>query len=190
MKRYCQGCKVETTFLAKYITCNFMPHGLKSELDNHPKQKDGSILCTDSEDDTRDIKPCHPREIEFDESRGIPLEKYADVYYFCSICSEPEQNQDFWKSEKQIKLEQQIVEEKKIQIRKGFSDSVRYQVLKNQNHRCNDCGKQIGELPKGKLVLYELDHIDSERSNNDISNCQALCLECHAKKTHKSRYMK
>jgi 5-methylcytosine-specific restriction endonuclease McrA len=31
--------------------------------------------------------------------------------------------------------------------------------------------------------VWDYDHIDGNRSNNKISNCQALCPNCHAKKT-------
>jgi HNH endonuclease len=48
-------------------------------------------------------------------------------------------------------------------------------VLKDQNYKCAICKRGAG--------LWNYDHIDGNRSNNDISNCQALCLNCHAKKT-------
>jgi 5-methylcytosine-specific restriction endonuclease McrA len=36
---------------------------------------------------------------------------------------------------------------------------------------------------RGYMGLWDYDHIDGNRSNNDPSNCQALCPNCHAKKT-------
>jgi HNH endonuclease len=32
--------------------------------------------------------------------------------------------------------------------------------------------------------VWDFDHIDGNGSNNAPSNCQALCPNCHAKKTH------
>jgi hypothetical protein len=64
--------------------------------------------------------------------------------------------------------------------RKGFSDSTKERVLSNQRHRCASC--------KSILVTLDFDHIDGNRSNNDISNCQALCPSCHALKTRNRNY--
>jgi len=61
--------------------------------------------------------------------------------------------------------------------RKGFSSLVKKQVLINQNHECIHC--------HGFLTTVDFDHADGDRSNNDISNCKALCPNCHA---YKSRH--
>lgn len=63
--------------------------------------------------------------------------------------------------------------------RKGFSESVKKEVLKKQDHKCNICNRL--------LDVVDYDHIDGNRSNNDVSNCQALCPNCHAKKSRKSQ---
>ena len=59
--------------------------------------------------------------------------------------------------------------------RKSFSQTTQEITLIKQAYRCNMC--------KGKLVVINFDHIDENRSNNSITNCQALCPNCHAKKT-------
>jgi len=61
--------------------------------------------------------------------------------------------------------------------RRDFSKSVQKRVLAWQNHRCDKCGRVLSEV--------NFDHIDRNRSNNAIWNCQALCPNCHAKKTRK-----
>jgi hypothetical protein len=61
--------------------------------------------------------------------------------------------------------------------REDFSEDTKIQVLRNQDHRCVICGKI--------LDVYDFDHIDGDRSNNDISNCRALCPTCHAKITRR-----
>lgn len=63
--------------------------------------------------------------------------------------------------------------------RRSFSDSVKESVLRSQNHRCNSC--------KRLLNVVDYDHIDGNRSNNDISNCQALCPNCHAEKSRREQ---
>ena len=62
-------------------------------------------------------------------------------------------------------------------LRKGFSESVRKRVLAIKNQRCNYCYRV--------LDMVNFDHIDGNRSNNSFFNCQALCPNCHAKKTRK-----
>lgn len=59
--------------------------------------------------------------------------------------------------------------------RRYFQADVKREVLKKQNYKCVICNRGVGVL--------DYDHIDGNRSNNDISNCQALCPNCHAKKT-------
>jgi len=61
--------------------------------------------------------------------------------------------------------------------RKSFSQTAQEITLIKQAYRCNICKK--------KLDIINFDHIDGDRSNNSITNCQALCPNCHAKKTRK-----
>lgn len=64
-------------------------------------------------------------------------------------------------------------------IRKYFSEEIQEATLRKQNHRCASCDKI--------LKIVEFDHIDGNRSDNSVSNCQALCPNCHAYKTRTSR---
>jgi hypothetical protein len=59
--------------------------------------------------------------------------------------------------------------------RRYFSVEARRQVLKNQNYKCAICKRNTG--------VWDYDHKNGDRSNNKLSNCQALCPNCHAKKT-------
>jgi len=63
--------------------------------------------------------------------------------------------------------------------RKQFSKKTRKAVLERQNYRCRIC--------EGVLDVYDLDHIDGNKWNNNISNCQALCPTCHRRKSKKNR---
>jgi len=44
-------------------------------------------------------------------------------------------------------------------------------------NKCNRCGYDE------HIQLLDVDHIDSNRDNNNISNLQVLCVMCHATKT-------
>jgi len=61
--------------------------------------------------------------------------------------------------------------------RKDFSELVKKRVLALQNNRCNYCQRV--------LDVTNFDHIDGNRANNLYYNCQALCPNCHAKKTRR-----
>ncbi len=47
---------------------------------------------------------------------------------------------------------------------------------------CESCGF----IPEHKCQL-DVDHIDGNHKNDDISNLQTLCANCHRLKTHKQR---
>ncbi len=44
-------------------------------------------------------------------------------------------------------------------------------------HKCTSCG--ITEW-QGRLTPIELDHIDGDKTNNELSNLRLLCPNCHA----------
>ena len=66
--------------------------------------------------------------------------------------------------------------------RKSFSQTTQEITLIKQAYRCNACNNKLDEV--------NFDHIDGNRSNNSIANCQALCPNCHAKKTRERDKMK
>jgi 5-methylcytosine-specific restriction endonuclease McrA len=66
-------------------------------------------------------------------------------------------------------------------IRRHFSGEVRQQVLDAQKYKCANCNLSISQ------PLVHHDHIDGNHANNDISNCQALCPNCHSLKTDDDR---
>lgn len=66
--------------------------------------------------------------------------------------------------------------------RRSFPKTIKNATLKKQNYRCNICGKKLDDR--------DFDHIDGDSSNNSMSNCQALCLECHRKKTRNIKQRK
>jgi len=62
-------------------------------------------------------------------------------------------------------------------IRKDFPKWIQKKTLRRQWFRCNYCFRY--------LDVVNFDHIDGNPSNNSLSNCQALCPNCHAKKTRR-----
>ncbi len=51
-----------------------------------------------------------------------------------------------------------------------------------KKHRKDICEK-CGFIPE-HICQLDVDHIDGDNSNNDISNLQTLCANCHRLKTH------
>jgi len=62
--------------------------------------------------------------------------------------------------------------------RKEFTDSDKKTTRIYQNYRCDECHQFNANL--------QYHHKDGHRWNNDISNCQGLCPNCHAKKHQNS----
>ena len=63
----------------------------------------------------------------------------------------------------------------KYRERRDFTDYIKEEVLRKQNHRCAHCNRILN--------VVDWDHKDGNRSNNKESNCQALSPNCHAIKT-------
>lgn len=63
--------------------------------------------------------------------------------------------------------------------RHAFSNSTKQHTLEKQHHKCASCNRLLN------VVQYH--HKDGNRSNNKESNCQALCPNCHALKTHSKK---
>ena len=63
--------------------------------------------------------------------------------------------------------------------RKDFPETTKKLTKIKQGFVCNSCKKP----PK----FWEFHHIDGNRSNNKPSNCEGLCLDCHADKHRKMK---
>jgi hypothetical protein len=63
----------------------------------------------------------------------------------------------------------------KYRKRQYFKAYVKESTILKQHYKCAICKKRAG--------IWDYDHIDGNRSNNHARNCQALCPNCHAKKT-------
>lgn len=59
--------------------------------------------------------------------------------------------------------------------RRLFTAQTKRLVLKSQKFKCLICRINVG--------IWDYDHKDGNRGNNKLSNCQALCPICHAKKS-------
>lgn len=67
----------------------------------------------------------------------------------------------------------------KSKERKGFPQHVKENNLRKQNHKCANC--------KRLLNVVDWDHKNGNRSENRENNCQALCPNRHAIKTHRAQ---
>lgn len=81
------------------------------------------------------------------------------------------------------------VSDKKSESRKGFSKETERTTFEKQGGKCNICKKTF-DYVNGRPIHPEYDHIDGNPSNNDPSNCQVLCLDCHRSKTVRDRKTK
>ena len=73
----------------------------------------------------------------------------------------------------------QVVIPKLIIKRKDFSNKTKKSVLFRQGYRCNSCLKPLEGI-------QDFHHKNGNRSNNTSWNCEALCPNCHARKTRQA----
>ena len=59
--------------------------------------------------------------------------------------------------------------------RRYFSVETKRIILQKQGYKCANCKWNAG--------IFDFHHKDGVRSNNKTSNCQALCPNCHARKS-------
>lgn len=74
----------------------------------------------------------------------------------------------------------------KARISNDAKFTYRERALKTYGHNCSNVDCVIGK--SGIVIttkMLDVDHIDSNRKNNDIGNLQVLCVWCHALKTRK-----
>lgn len=60
-------------------------------------------------------------------------------------------------------------------VRRGFSQDIRDAVLQRQGGKCANCGRYVSS--------YQFDHKNGNRSDNSSHNAQALCPNCHDRKS-------
>ena len=60
--------------------------------------------------------------------------------------------------------------------RQHFTKKVKEEILKRQNGKCSECQRLVSRWE------LDFDHKNGDRTNNHISNCQALHTRCHRKK--------
>lgn len=68
-----------------------------------------------------------------------------------------------------------LIHKRRKRERKYFTVEVKRDILRKQGHKCANCNWNTG--------VFDFDHKDGNRSNNKMSNCLALCPNCHAKKS-------
>ena len=68
-----------------------------------------------------------------------------------------------------------LISKQRKRERKLFTAEVKRVILRKQRNKCAYC--------RGNPGVLDFDHKDGNRSNNKLSNCVALCPNCHAKKT-------
>ena len=81
-----------------------------------------------------------------------------------------------------IQIEQKQHKKRMVYLtREPFSELVKQTTLQNQDGKCNMCNMSLSNY------VIEYDHIDNDKTNNQLSNCQVLCINCHSKKLRHAR---
>lgn len=74
-----------------------------------------------------------------------------------------------------IKKKSSSIGSDSLNIRRGFSQSLRNGILQRQGGKCAMCGRYASS--------YQFDHRNGNRSDNSSDNGQALCPNCHDRKS-------
>ena len=86
-------------------------------------------------------------------------------------------SEEVWLEINQKRKEQHV---KKI-LESNYDDlsfnSLRYRILYEQDNKCNSCG--LSEWLNEPIIL-ELEHIDGNHFNNERSNLEMICPNCHS----------
>jgi hypothetical protein len=94
-----------------------------------------------------------------------------------------------WSKPPQQRNEQSLFQQPPSKFRtksvRNVSESVKKYVAANQYWKCKKCNNLLDET-------YEIDHIIALEDNgsNNLKNLQALCRNCHGKKTARNNIMK
>ena len=147
---------------------------LKGNLLKRLKKYDEAISCFDK------VIQLEPNDISARMSKGDALKelrKYEEAISCFDEVIRLEPNNTMAFTAKSILLDKLTdLKNKKPIERKGWSESEKEQIRIDQDGKCALCQK-----PPPR---WEYDHIDGNRSNDSVSNCQGLCPNCHSIKTH------
>ncbi|MEK6946344.1 MAG: tetratricopeptide repeat protein [Nanoarchaeota archaeon] len=111
-------------------------------------------------------------------NKGVVLgrcKRYEEAIPFFDEAIKLEPKNLLWQVNKRGILKN-ITPKKEFIERKGWTESEKEQVRISQDGKCAICQK-----PPPR---WEYDHIDGNRSNDILSNCQGLCPNCHSVKTN------
>ena len=147
---------------------------IKGNSLNRLKKYEEAISCFD------EVIRLEPNDISARMSKGrslTELRKYEEAISCFDEVIRLEPNNTMAFTAKSILLDKLTdLKNKKPIERKGWSESEKEQVRIVQDGKCALCHKPP--------PIWEYDHIDGNRSNDSVSNCQGLCPNCHSIKTH------
>lgn len=109
--------------------------------------------------------------IDSTRTNFFTVNKIKKISFAKSLENDLREIHDLYKPSKR-KFKKKSGSSSKSKPRNDFSDDAKIQALRKQDHRCAKCGRILG--------VVDYDHEDGDRSNDDPSNCRAICPYCHA----------
>jgi Zn finger protein HypA/HybF involved in hydrogenase expression len=110
--------------------------------------------------------------IEDKEKKSISAKNSEKVKM--ANCNRPK---DVWLEINERRKEQHVKKILESNYDELSFNSLRYRILYEQENKCNSCG--ISEW-LGEPIILELEHIDGNHFNNERSNLEMICPNCHS----------
>jgi hypothetical protein len=188
-------------FIVSPVIDHLEVNNFRSKTMNLESKKEGSRTvfktkcCVCENDVWRRKRDIEEFKRHFCSSNCKGASQRTGQYVNCCFCDEP-----VWRPQKELKKEKRYFCGKSCQAKyfnqfqlgdshpnwTGGLSSYRDRAIRHYGKKCMN---EVCEIQLNKIIIPELlldvDHIDSDRSNNDLNNLQVLCVWCHTKKTRK-----
>ncbi len=117
-------------------------------------------------------KSSHSRGVHYGASR----KKFADKN--CANCGDViAHNKKYCSLLCQQKWQWENITKQRVLNGNGSAGGIKRYLKEERGDVCEDCG--IGNEWNGKPLTIQLDHIDGDSDNNELSNVRLICPNCH-----------
>ena len=105
--------------------------------------------------------------------------------YSCVNCGKEVTKANTMKKYCSNKCQQHFQSEEKIRLGTAGIHCLKHHLIKHQGMKCYNCGITKWQ---NKDIVMDLEHLDGNSTNNDLTNLRLICPNCHSQtSTYKNR---